>query len=52
MRGVRNGSDVRHEFALATMNEAMGITTLLLPARPEPAATSSTVLCGFGISQP
>jgi Protein of unknown function (DUF1257) len=29
-------------------NEALGITTLLLPARPELAATSSTVLRGLG----
>ena len=34
IRGVRNGSDLRHEYQLAAMNEAMGITTLLLPAQP------------------
>ena len=28
---------------LATMNEALGITTLLLPAKPGLAAMSSTV---------
>ena len=31
------------------MNEAMGITTLLLPAQPGLAAMSSTVLRGLGI---
>jgi pantetheine-phosphate adenylyltransferase len=47
VRGVRNGSDVRHEYQLAAMNEAMGITTLLLPANPGLAAVSSTVLRGL-----
>lgn len=32
--GVRNGPDWLHEHQLAAMNQAMGITTLLLPARP------------------
>ncbi len=44
IRGVRNGSDLRHEYQLAAMNEALGITTLLLPAKPSLAAMSSTVL--------
>jgi pantetheine-phosphate adenylyltransferase len=44
IRGVRNRSDLRPEYQLAAMNEAMGITTLLLPARPGLAAVSSTVL--------
>jgi pantetheine-phosphate adenylyltransferase len=35
IRGVRNGSDLRHRYRLAAMNEAPGITTLLLPAEPE-----------------
>jgi pantetheine-phosphate adenylyltransferase len=48
IRGVRNRSDLRHEYQLAAMNEAMGITTLLLPANPRLAATSSTVLRGLG----
>ncbi|MGH3270486.1 MAG: hypothetical protein ACRDN1_15740 [Trebonia sp.] len=48
IRGVRNWSDLRHEYRLAAMNEAMGITTLLLPAQPELAAMSSTVLRGLG----
>ena len=48
IRGVRYRSDLRHEYQLAAMNEALGITTLLLPATPELAATSSTVLRGLG----
>ena len=44
IRGMRNQSDLRHEYQLAAMNEAMGITTLLLPAKPELAAMASTVL--------
>jgi pantetheine-phosphate adenylyltransferase len=47
VRGVRNRSDFRHESQLAAMNEVMGITTLLLPARPRMAAVSSTVLRGL-----
>lgn len=47
IRGVRNRSDFRHESQLAAMNEAMGIPTLLLPARPWMAAVSSTVLRGL-----
>jgi len=49
IRGVRNGSDLRHEYRLAAMNEALGITTLLLPARPGLAAMSSTVLRGLSV---
>jgi len=48
IRGVRNRSDFRHESQLAAMNEAMGVTTLLLSARPGLAAVSSTVLRGLG----
>ena len=48
IRGVRNGSDALHEHQLAAMNQAMGITTLLLPARPGLAGVSSTVLRGLG----
>jgi pantetheine-phosphate adenylyltransferase len=44
IRGARNRSDFRHEYQLAAMNDAMGITTLLLPAEPGMAAVSSTVL--------
>ena len=42
IRGVRGRADFRHEYQLAAMNEAMGVTTLLLPARPALAGTSST----------
>jgi pantetheine-phosphate adenylyltransferase len=48
IRGVRNRSDFLHEYQLAAMNQAMGITTLLLPARPGLTAVSSTVLRGLG----
>jgi pantetheine-phosphate adenylyltransferase len=43
IRGVRNRSDLQHEYQLAAMNEVLGITTLLLPAQPGLAAMSSTV---------
>jgi pantetheine-phosphate adenylyltransferase len=46
IRGVRNRSDLRHEYQLAAMNQHLGITTLLLPAKPGLASTSSTVLRG------
>ena len=39
---------LRHEYQLAAMNEALGITTLLLPANPRLATVSSTVLRGLG----
>ena len=48
IRGVRNRSDFRHESQLAAMNEAMGVTTLLLPAQSGLVALSSTVLRGLG----
>jgi pantetheine-phosphate adenylyltransferase len=44
IRGVRNGADLRHEYQLAAMNDALGVTTLLLPAQPGLTAISSTVL--------
>lgn len=44
IRGVRNPSDLMNEYQLAAMNQAMGITTMLLPAQPGLAAVSSTVL--------
>jgi pantetheine-phosphate adenylyltransferase len=50
IRGVRDRSDFRHESQLAAMNEAMGVSTLLLSARPGLAAVSSTVLRGLGTS--
>jgi pantetheine-phosphate adenylyltransferase len=42
VRGIRNHTDLRHEGQLAAMNEDMGITTLLVPARPGLATVSST----------
>ena len=48
IRGMRNESDMRHEYQLAAMNQAMGVTTLLLAARPGLAAVSSTVMHGLG----
>jgi pantetheine-phosphate adenylyltransferase len=48
IRGARNRSDLLHECQLAAMNQAMGVTTLLLPARPHLAAVSSTVARGLG----
>jgi pantetheine-phosphate adenylyltransferase len=50
IRGVRNRSDLRHEYQLAAMNQAMGVTTLLLAARPGLAAVSSTAV--RGLAQP
>ncbi len=50
IRGVRNRSDLRHEQHLAAMNETLGITTLLLPAKPTLSATSSTVLRELGMN--
>ena len=47
IRGVRNRSDVCDEYQLAAMNQNLGVTTLLLPAKPGLAATSSTVLRGL-----
>ncbi len=52
IRGVRNRSDLRDEYQLAAMNETVGITTLLLPARPGLAAMSSTVLRGLALAVP
>ena len=44
IRGVRNRSDLRHEYQLAVMNETMDVATLLLAADPELAGVSSTIL--------
>jgi len=44
VRGVRNSTDYLREYELAAMNEAMGVTTLLLPAAPELATVSSTAV--------
>ena len=48
IRGVRNSSDLRHEYQLAAMNQDLGITTLLLPAKPGLVSVSSTVLRELG----
>jgi pantetheine-phosphate adenylyltransferase len=48
IRGVRNRSDFLHEYQLAAMNQDLGITTLLLPAKPSLVSVSSTVLRGLG----
>jgi pantetheine-phosphate adenylyltransferase len=48
IRGVRNRSGLRHEYQRAAMNQALGITTLLLPAKPGLAAMSSAVRRGLG----
>jgi pantetheine-phosphate adenylyltransferase len=47
IRGVRNRSDLRHEYQLAAMNQALGVTTLLLSATPGLAGVSSTALRGL-----
>ncbi|HVT68305.1 MAG TPA: pantetheine-phosphate adenylyltransferase, partial [Trebonia sp.] len=52
IRGVRSRSDLRHEYQLAAMNENLGITTLLLAARPGLTATSSTMLRGSAAALP
>jgi pantetheine-phosphate adenylyltransferase len=44
VRGVRDQADLRHEYPLAVMNESLGVTTLLVPARPELARVSSTAV--------
>ena len=48
IRGVRNSSDLRHEYQLAAMNQNLGIPTLLLPAKPSLVSVSSTVLRELG----
>jgi len=47
IRGVRNRSDLLHEYQLAAMNQSMGLTTLLLSAGPGLAGVSSTVVRGL-----
>ncbi len=44
VRGVRNPNDYQQEYEIAAMNEALGVTTLFVPARPELAAMSSTAV--------
>ncbi|KOX08684.1 phosphopantetheine adenylyltransferase [Micromonospora sp. NRRL B-16802] len=43
VRGVRTAADLRYEYQLAAMNEQLGLQTVWVPARPQLAATSSTV---------
>lgn len=44
IRGVRNSTDCLRECELAAMNEALGVMTLFMPARPELATMSSTAV--------
>ncbi|MFC4044518.1 pantetheine-phosphate adenylyltransferase [Dactylosporangium siamense] len=44
IRGVRNPADCVHEHELAAMNAALGVTTLLVPSRPELVTMSSTAV--------
>jgi pantetheine-phosphate adenylyltransferase len=44
VRGVRSPTDLRHEYQLAAMNEDLGVSTLLVPARPGLATVSSTAM--------
>jgi pantetheine-phosphate adenylyltransferase len=44
VRGVRNTTDCLSEYELAAMNEALGVTTLFVPARPELTTVSSTAM--------
>jgi len=44
IRGIRNSTDYVREFELAAMNEALGVTTLFIPTRPELATMSSTAV--------
>ncbi len=48
VRGVRTSTDLRLEYQLATMNQELGVTTLLVPARPELATVSSTTARAMG----
>ena len=49
IRGARNLSDLRDECQPAAMNEALGITTPLLPAKPSLAVMLSSMnLRGLG----
>ncbi|WP_191837378.1 pantetheine-phosphate adenylyltransferase [Catellatospora chokoriensis] len=44
IRGVRNSADYLYEHELAATNEALGVTTLFVPARPELVTMSSTAV--------
>jgi pantetheine-phosphate adenylyltransferase len=47
VRGARAAANLRHEYELAAMNEQLGIQTVWLPSRPQPAAISSTVVRAY-----
>ncbi|MEU4474294.1 pantetheine-phosphate adenylyltransferase [Micromonospora sp. NPDC023888] len=51
VRGVRTAADLRYEYQIAAMNELLGIQTVWLPARPQMAATSSTVARAYRSAQ-
>ncbi|MFF5180202.1 pantetheine-phosphate adenylyltransferase [Micromonospora sp. NPDC000316] len=51
VRGVRTAADLRYEYQLAAMNEQLGIQTVWMPARPQLAATSSTVARAYRSAQ-
>lgn len=44
IRGVRSSADWSREYELAAMNEALGVTTLFIPTRPELVRMSSTAV--------
>lgn len=44
IRGVRNSTDYVREHELASMNEALGVTTLFMSARPALTTMSSTAM--------
>jgi pantetheine-phosphate adenylyltransferase len=44
IRSIRNPTDSLYEYPLAAMNETLGITTLLMPTRPDLATMSSTAM--------
>ncbi|WP_155385226.1 pantetheine-phosphate adenylyltransferase [Catellatospora paridis] len=44
VRDVRNATDCQHECDLAATNDALGVTTMLVPTRPELATVSSTAV--------
>ncbi|MDG4797573.1 pantetheine-phosphate adenylyltransferase [Micromonospora sp. WMMD1082] len=50
VRGVRNTTDLQTEYRLAAMNQSLGVPTVFLPAQPELAAVSSTVVRTLGTS--
>lgn len=49
VRGVRHRVDMEQECRLAAMNESLGVSTLLVPARPELSGVSSTVVRGAAV---